>query len=95
MPHRSILDQHGNLWDVWDTHPDARSQVSPRYRDGWLTFETDGPPKRKRRLAPVPPLWDVATDAELAGMLVRAEEIAVVSMRALGGPGDVTPPTVL
>lgn len=85
MPHRSIIDQHGNLWDVWDTHPDARSQVSPHYRGGWLTFETDGPPKQKRRLAPLPERWQIATDEELLGMLIRAEPVKFVSIKPIEG----------
>lgn len=92
MPHRSFPDQHGNEWEVWDTRPDPRSQVSPRYRDGWLTFETSGPPRQKRRLSPVPPLWNVASDEELLGMLVRAESVKVLSPRVEKGGGDVTPP---
>jgi hypothetical protein len=39
---------------------------------GWLAFETRG---EKRRLAPIPDDWDLATDEQLAGLLERAEHI--------------------
>ncbi|MDQ3698428.1 MAG: hypothetical protein M3373_10470 [Gemmatimonadota bacterium] len=38
--------------------------------DGWLTFMTG---EEKRRLSPIPPRWAEATDAELAGLLARAQ----------------------
>jgi hypothetical protein len=53
---------------------------APGYADGWLAFERlagPGPtsplaPAEKRRHAPIPPGWDEAPDAALAGWLAAA-----------------------
>src|SRR5688572_20429788 len=47
----------------------ARARVVERFTGGWLAFES---PTERRRLAPIPPGWEDATDAELAVMCERA-----------------------
>ena len=43
--------------------------VAGGFRQGWLTFTS---PEERRRLAPIPVNWEVATDAELRGYVERA-----------------------
>lgn len=49
-----------------------RVPLAEQWIDGWLAFETKG---EKRRLAPIPDEWEVATDEQLHRMLERAEQI--------------------
>jgi hypothetical protein len=59
--YREFVDDAGTTWRVWDTHPVAVNtlrSVSPTYAEGWLTFESDG---ERRRLAPIPADWDLAS----------------------------------
>ena len=61
MAYREFVDDAGALWRVWDTHPVAASTlrtVSPSYAGGWLTFESES---ERRRLAPIPPEWEIAS----------------------------------
>jgi hypothetical protein len=66
VAYREFVDDAGTLWRVWDTYPvaaNALRSVSPSYASGWLTFESHS---ERRRLAPIPPEWDVAS-ADLMG----------------------------
>src|SRR5687767_2312859 len=59
--YREFVDDLGAMWRVWDTHPVAASTlrtVSPTYAGGWLTFESES---ERRRLAPIPTGWEIAT----------------------------------
>jgi hypothetical protein len=61
VAYREFVDDVGTMWRVWDTHPVAASTlrtVSPSYAGGWLTFESEG---ERRRLAPIPAEWEMAT----------------------------------
>lgn len=49
-----------------------RVPLGEQWSKGWLAFETKG---EKRRLAPIPDEWELATDEQLDRMLERAEEI--------------------
>lgn len=78
MPLREFTDSTGRRWRVWDIRPE-QMHAATRAEDhlqsvinGWLAFEpaTGG---EKRRLAPIPPRWDSATETELEAMLERAE----------------------
>lgn len=53
-----------------------RMVVAPRFRSGWLVFES---PTERRRLGPIPPGWDFLPDEELLTLLRDAE-----SLRSLG-----------
>jgi hypothetical protein len=59
--YREFVDDAGTMWRVWDTYPvaaNALRTVSPTYAEGWLTFECHD---ERRRLAPIPPEWDMAS----------------------------------
>jgi hypothetical protein len=81
---REFTDVEGKNWRVWDVYPNAR--VSSQWQaatdndsttpfptrqlsEGWLCFESD---HEKRRLAPIPPQWEVCDFAELASLCQRA-----------------------
>lgn len=79
---REFTDQGGRRWRVWDIRPE-QMHAATRAEDhlqnvinGWLAFEPAGGGE-KRRLAPIPPRWDSATEAELESMLERAEPARV------------------
>ena len=70
MGHRTIRDEQGVEWQVWDTTP--AKQVSQTLEGGWLTFESR---TEKRRLAPVPLYWLSAEERELLELLGRARPV--------------------
>ena len=77
MALREFSDSQGRRWRVWDIRPDQLHGAT-RAEDylqnmihGWLAFEPAGGGE-KRRLSPIPPHWDKATDEELEDMLERA-----------------------
>jgi hypothetical protein len=49
--------------------------------DGWLAFES---PSERRRLSPIPPRWEIASEAELADLCARAS--AAHSLRRKSQP---------
>ena len=49
-----------------------RERLSSPLTGGWLAFDGGG---ERRRLAPVPPDWDLASDAELLELLKRATPV--------------------
>lgn len=53
-----------------------RMIVAPRFRTGWLIFESR---HERRRLGPIPPGWEGCADEELCAMLRDAE-----TLRSLG-----------
>ena len=72
MAYREFVDNQGTMWRVWDTHPVAANTlrtVSPTFAGGWLTFEST---HERRRLAPIPPDWDVASRELMAHWCARA-----------------------
>jgi hypothetical protein len=98
MPLREFTDSTGRPWRVWDIRPE-QMHAATRAEDhlqnvinGWLAFEsaTNG---EKRRLAPIPPKWESATEQELEEMLERAEsarsEPGVPRREEASGPGGV------
>lgn len=108
---REFTDQGGRRWRVWDIRPE-QMHAATRAEDhlqsvinGWLAFEPAGGGE-KRRLAPIPPRWDSATEAELESMLEQAEpargevdtapkrEGATSGERTGGSPTGARAPTV-
>ena len=80
MALREFTASDGRQWRVWDVtpesmHPATRTEdyLAP-YLEGWLVFEAVDE-TAKCRLHPIPGFWAEATDAELEGMLHRAEPI--------------------
>jgi hypothetical protein len=69
LAHRAFRDERGQEWQVWDVYPTSDAAVKPELRGGWLAFESHD---EKRRLAPIPPGWETASEAELLALLARA-----------------------
>lgn len=61
-----------------------RASVAEEFAHGWLCFETSG---EKRRLAPVPELWDRADDQTLAQWCL----VATPALRRNTGTGKRAP----
>ena len=61
-------------------HATPRPRVSERFAGGWLAFEC---PTERRRLTPVPPGWEMATEDELRELCSRAA-VPVMRGRAEG-----------
>lgn len=79
MGYREFVDDAGTLWRVWDTYPVAANtlrSVSPTYAGGWLTFESDA---ERRRLAPIPPEWEIASRNLMRHWCARALRVRATS----------------
>lgn len=94
MALREFTDRTGRRWRVWDIRPEYMPTAT-RAEDhlqsvihGWLAFEP-AQGGEKRRLSPIPTLWDRATDEELERLLGRADPV-----RHEGGSarGEAAPP---
>jgi hypothetical protein len=68
---REYTDKKGETWRVWDVYPTARGGASSPsgFSDGWLCFESRG---QKRRLAPIPPDWEVCDCSRLEELCSKA-----------------------
>jgi hypothetical protein len=83
---REFSDKSGLHWRVWDVYPSERGKAGPSERElatselkgrfrsaelaeGWLCFESA---TERRRLAPIPPEWEVAEPATLEELLASA-----------------------
>lgn len=83
---REFTDQKGIHWRVWDVYPSERGKAGPSEREvataelkgrfrsaelaeGWLCFESSS---ERRRLAPIPPEWEICDDRTLEEMVGRA-----------------------
>jgi hypothetical protein len=73
MATREFTDRNGAAWRVWSTVPAADSPLARYYPDGWLTFDCGT--STLRRMSPVPPNWDTASDERLQLMCKAAEEV--------------------
>jgi hypothetical protein len=84
MAHRIFRDTHGGEWQVWAVIPTLSrreqgrrsAQVSASLPtelvQGWLAFLSES---ERRRIVPIPPAWETASDAELQALLERAEVV--------------------
>jgi hypothetical protein len=85
--HREIEDEQGVRWDVFAVRPaqrEGKSGVQERFRDGWLTFDSG---EQTRRVAPIPPGWELLQVDELL-RLCAAAETAPRRVRLLNTPSD-------
>ena len=81
MAVREFSDSTGRSWRAWNITPDsihpqtkAEDYLADCYEVGWIVFETpDG--REKRRLCPYPSRWASLTDAELQGLLAKADPV--------------------
>ena len=87
MAVRSVLDQSGVEWQVWEVRPSwagrrtppaalppvgsARPSLAPHLEGGWLTFQAAG--GERRRIVPIPAGWEALDGAGLRRLLQRAE----------------------
>jgi hypothetical protein len=78
MAFREFTDSDGVAWTVWDVRPGstqllvaAADYSSEYYHTGWLSFQTRWGTDH-RRLSPIPPSWESATEATLRKLLKRA-----------------------
>ena len=58
------------MWSVSAVIPMPNAMVEPTLKRGWLSFEST---RQSRRLAPIPPGWQFASEKELAEFLEVAE----------------------
>lgn len=56
-------------------HHQHRMIVAPRFREGWLIFES---PEERRRLGPIPPGWEALPDEQLRSLLGDAETLRTI-----------------
>jgi len=84
---REFTDKKGVVWQVWDVYPVAAKRRSPSesadeglthlpgkdLTEGWLCFQCDN---EKRRLAPIPPEWEICDCTELEGLCSKAGYIS-------------------
>jgi hypothetical protein len=97
---REFTDNSGQHWRVWDVYPSERGKGGPSEREivaaelrgrfrsaelaeGWLCFESA---TERRRLAPIPPDWEVVDPAILAQLLARAGYVSARTSDPTGQP---------
>jgi len=94
MPHRIFTDVRGVGWDVWDVFPRSATGGAQRsgptaitgpLARGWLAFQAG---EARRRLAPIPALWEEASDEQLRRWC--AEAMAVVPRQPRGASAALT-----
>jgi len=77
MPIRQFTDANGIIWRVFDIHPDPASDevaaMSPELVNGWLLFQCAA---QRRRLAPIPTDWELATNEELEALSNAAQRVS-------------------
>jgi hypothetical protein len=71
VPIREFVDAAGVRWRVWSTVPYS-SGVAGTMRQGWLTFEAG---TERRRLAPIPSAWELASEDDLCRYCSRADVV--------------------
>lgn len=81
---RGFTDSTGVEWRVWEVVPSraaigtsaqtqSRTSLSATpYANGWLCFESES---EKRRLAPIPPGWELGAPIDIAGLLEQATPV--------------------
>jgi hypothetical protein len=72
MAIREFIDSRNVRWSVWKTVPQAGGVLDLELRTGWLTFDSK---HARRRLAPIPPGWEVAPANRLELWCHAAEEV--------------------
>lgn len=94
---RDFKDKRGVDWLVWDVYPSSRSPLEPRISDpgaalpnrelaeGWLCFESSS---EKRRVAPIPPGWELWDPDKLEKLCATAGYISRASREARGPDSD-------
>lgn len=72
MASREFRDSTGTTWRVWSTVPSGTSVRVTKFAEGWLTFESGD---ALRRLTPLPPNWERASDERLELMCRAATDV--------------------
>jgi hypothetical protein len=73
MASRKFRDRAGVEWHVWSTVPSRGSVLGAEFGHGWLTFESVS---ARRRLAPIPPDWEQASDERLELFCRAAQQVS-------------------
>jgi hypothetical protein len=91
MPLRSFTDDNDVTWQVWDVRPSQPDLIERRkiraeppsgaeerragagLATGWLAFESE---HTRRRLAPIPPEWQDASEEQLRAWCAEARILA-------------------
>jgi hypothetical protein len=83
---RTFCDQGNREWEVRAIQPDPsdrrRRLVAADLRNGWLLVTLG---LERRRLAPLPPEWHQATDAQLLRWCADAEQVATPPNQIVSG----------
>jgi hypothetical protein len=73
---RTFADSTGLEWTVYevkkDGGPERWSYLPEEFGDGWLCFESD---VSKRRLTPIPRMWQESSDNKLVQLLEEAQTV--------------------
>jgi hypothetical protein len=97
---REFTDRKGIPWRVWDVYPSERGKAGPSEREmataelkgrfrsaelaeGWLCFESSS---ERRRLAPIPPEWEICEASALEDMVTRAGYVSQRTSDPTGQP---------
>src|ERR1043165_214601 len=72
MASREFRDSNGVNWRVWSTVPSGMSVRVTKFADRRLTFESED---FLRRLTPLPPNWERASDERLELMCRAATDV--------------------
>lgn len=60
-------------WTAFEVIPEPSLLVNSNFSNGWLSFEGGG---ELRRLVPIPPDWESASESDLRSMLARAKPVS-------------------
>jgi hypothetical protein len=87
VPARTFADSAGTLWEVFEVQrlSQKAQAVSVGLELGWLAFVSG---TEKRRLAPVPPGWHAASDAELERLCGLARVARATGIVAESAPAE-------
>jgi hypothetical protein len=73
---RTVTDSARRAWTIFEVKRSAGGDqwtyLPAQFGNGWLCFESD---VAKRRLTPVPSGWSRMSDAELLGLLKKAQPV--------------------
>lgn len=76
MTFRTIRDDHGVEWEIWEVIPRNRltqyGAVTAEISLGWLTLRSRA---ERRRVTPAPEGWQKMTDDEMLALLSSAERV--------------------
>ena len=73
---RTVADSTGTVWTIFEVKragaADQWTYLPEQFGNGWLCFESK---VAKRRLTPIPPGWSEMKDADLLGLVKKAQPV--------------------